>query len=124
MDEDARALLERVQEIKREMTSTADCSFPCGGGHAAEGVLAGPCGGGHHTSVLSPGHVSVTNVLTMQRGCGGAAASAAADGASSPSPSPSTMMPMVLMPLNWTARANSCLDANLKLILAYCAVLL
>jgi hypothetical protein len=65
---------------------------------------------------------SIADVLMMLRGCGGAAASAAADGASSPSPS--MMMPVVLMLLDWTARANSCLGADLKLILAYYAVLL
>jgi hypothetical protein len=65
---------------------------------------------------------SIADVLTMLRGHGGAAASATADGTSSPSPS--MMTPMVLMLLDWTARANSCLDANLKLILAYYAILL
>jgi hypothetical protein len=65
---------------------------------------------------------SIADVLTMLRGRGSATASAAPDGTSSPSPS--TMTPKVLMLLDWRARANSCLDANLKLISAYYAVLL
>ncbi len=65
---------------------------------------------------------SIADVLTMLRGCGSATTSAVADGTSSPSPSTTT--PMVLLLLNWTAHANSCLDTNLKLILAYYAVLL
>jgi hypothetical protein len=65
---------------------------------------------------------SIADMLTMLRGHGGAAASAAANGASSPSLSTTT--PVVLMLLNLTARMNSCLDANLKLILVYYPVLL
>jgi tyrosyl-tRNA synthetase len=121
-DDGARVLLEQVREFKRTTTSSASTV----GGEGAPpkvfrldlveaGVVPPSC----HLVMAplpecNPTLQSIADVLAMLRG-GGADAGGSAI---------SSTAPVVLMLLDWTARVNSSLDADPKLISAYYAVLL
>jgi tyrosyl-tRNA synthetase len=119
-DDDARVLLEQVREFKRTTTTSTTAAGVLGEDAPPKvfrldlveaGVVPPSC----HLVMAplpesNPTLQSVADVLGMLR-----------TGGASPS---TTTTPGVLMLLDWTARVNSSLDADPKLISAYHAVLL
>jgi tyrosyl-tRNA synthetase len=124
-DDGARVLLEQVREFKRTTTSSSSAST-VGEKDAPPKVFrldlveAGVVPPSCHLVMAplpecNPTLQSIADVLAMLRGGG------ADDGESAAF---SSTKPVVLMLLDWTARVNSSLDADPKLISAYYAVLL